>query len=114
MTPLRPLWDKFSYFSHQEDGIRWMLEKETKGTEVATRDGKGTVVVHGGFQCDDMGLGKTIQVAAVIANNKKKATLLIAPLAMIETWSSVCIRAGMSVFEVDPKRDRRVLAHGSA
>ena len=104
MSSLRPLWDNFSYFSHQEDGIRWMLEKETTGTEVSTRDGKGTVVVHGGFQCDDMGLGKTIQIAATMANNKKKATLLIAPLAMIETWSSVCIRAGMSVFEVDPKR----------
>jgi SNF2 family DNA or RNA helicase len=97
---LLPLWKGFSYFAHQEDGIRWMLEKEKTGTEVSTRDGKGSVVVHGGFQCDDMGLGKTIQIVATMANHVKKATLLIAPLAMIETWAEVCQRAGMIVYEV--------------
>jgi SNF2 family DNA or RNA helicase len=99
-STLIPLWKDFSYFTHQEDGIRWMLEKEKTGTSVPTRDGKDAVVVRGGFQCDDMGLGKTIQIAATMANHPKKATLLIAPLAMIETWAEVCQRAGMKVYEV--------------
>ena len=99
-STLIPLWKDFSYFEHQEKGIRWMLEKEKEGTEVPTRDGKGEVLVRGGFQCDDMGLGKTIQIAATMINHAKKQTLLIAPLAMIETWAEVCQRAGMVVYEV--------------
>jgi SNF2 family DNA or RNA helicase len=93
---LIPLWSGFSYFAHQETGIRWMLEKERVGTLVP----EGTVV-KGGFQCDDMGLGKTIQITAAMVNHPQKATLLIAPLAMIETWVSVCQKAGMSVYEVE-------------
>jgi len=99
-STLLPLWKDFSYFAHQEDGIRWMLEKEKTGTEVSTRDGKNAVLVRGGFQCDDMGLGKTIQITATMANHVKKSTLLISPLAMIETWAEVCQRAGMKVYEV--------------
>lgn len=96
-----PLWHNFTYFPHQLEGIRWMLSKEHDGTIVPTRDGASTVCVRGGFQCDDMGLGKTIQITAVMINHPLKATLLIAPLAMIETWSSVCQQAGMAVYEVD-------------
>ena len=103
MTRLTPLWNGFTYFQHQLDGVQWMLQKETKGTQVPKKDGAGTVTVYGGFQCDDMGLGKTIQVVSVMLNNPKDATLLIAPLAMIETWSSVCQKAGMAVFEVSKK-----------
>jgi SNF2 family DNA or RNA helicase len=103
MAHLAPLWDGFTYFQHQLDGIQWMLQKETTGTEVPKKDDAGMVTVYGGFQCDDMGLGKTIQVTSVILNHPKPATLLIAPLAMIETWSSVCQKAGMSVFEVSKK-----------
>ena len=99
-STLLPLWSGFSYFSHQEDGIRWMLEHEKTGFEVSTRDGKEAVTVRGGFQCDDMGLGKTIQIVATMANHVQKQTLLIAPLAMIETWAEVCQHAGMVVYEV--------------
>ena len=99
-STLLPLWSGFSYFSHQEDGIRWMLEHEKTGIEVSTRDGKEAVTVRGGFQCDDMGLGKTIQIVATMANHVQKQTLLIAPLAMIETWIEVCQHAGMVVYEV--------------
>lgn len=98
---LKPLWHNFTYFPHQLEGIRWMLSKEHDGTIVPTRDGASTVCVKGGFQCDDMGLGKTIQITSVMVNHPLKATLLIAPLAMIETWSSVCQKAGMAVYEVD-------------
>ena len=95
-----PLWKGLTYFAHQEVGIRWMLEKEKVGTKVLTRDETAHVMVYGGFQCDDMGLGKTIQMVATMANHVKKSTLLLAPLAMIETWAEVCQRAGMNVYEV--------------
>ncbi len=78
-----------------------MLDKEIKGTSVPTRDGGAQVLVRGGFQCDDMGLGKTMQIASVILNNPKPLTLLIAPLAMIDTWSGVLQKIGCTVFEPD-------------
>ena len=101
MTKIRPLWSDFSYFQHQLDGINWMLDKEINGTLVSNRDGTMNTRIFGGFQCDDMGLGKTIQITAAIVNNTKPSTLLIAPLAMIDTWSSVLQRAGCAVYEVD-------------
>lgn len=99
-SKIRPLWPGFSYFQHQLDGIKWMLEKEIIGTSVPNRDGTINVLVRGGFQCDDMGLGKTIQITSAIVNNSLPATLLIAPLAMIDTWSGVLQRAGCAVYEV--------------
>jgi len=97
---LKPLWANFTYFPHQLDGIQWMLDKEINGTLVPTKDGSSEVRIHGGFQCDDMGLGKTIQIASVIVNNPCRRTLLLAPLAMIDTWSQVLRRAGCIVYEV--------------
>jgi SNF2 family DNA or RNA helicase len=96
---LIPLWQGFSYHPHQEEGIRWMLQREKEGTKVTSND-KDEVVVRGGFQCDEMGLGKTIQIIATMANHVQKNTLLLAPLAMIETWAEACQRSGMNVFEV--------------
>ena len=91
---LLPLWKGFTYFTHQVDGIQWMLKKEKEGTVA------GDQKVFGGFQCDDMGLGKTIQTIATMAHHRKKLTLLLAPVAMLETWADVCLRAGMMVYEV--------------
>lgn len=103
-TAIKPLWKDFTYFSHQLEGVQWMLEKEKVGTVVSDRS-NGTVVVRGGFQCDDMGLGKTIQMASVMVNNPVKKTILLAPLAMLDTWSSICKKIGMRVYEVDPKNN---------
>jgi SNF2 family DNA or RNA helicase len=100
MNTLIPLWKDFSYFPHQQDGIRWMLDKERNGTLVPTRDLKSTVLVRGGIQCDDMGLGKTIQIIATIVNHIQKNTLLFAPSAMLETWASVAQRAGILVYQL--------------
>ncbi len=108
----KPLWAGFTYFQHQTDGIKWMLDKEICGTEVPNRGDKGTVLVRGGFQCDDMGLGKTIQITSVIINNPKPLTLLIAPLAMIDTWSEVLQRAGCLVYETN-KTTKRILPLGN-
>lgn len=95
---LIPLWDKFQYFDHQVNGIRWMLEKEKIGTEISHPKRSGAVTVRGGLQCDEMGLGKTIQVIGTMVNNPLPITLLLAPLAMIETWTNVCRRAGMGIY----------------
>ena len=93
MASLIPLWKGFTYFTHQENGIHWMLEKERVGTALPVGH------VFGGIQCDDMGLGKTIQTVAVMAHHRKKESLLLAPLAMVETWVEVCLHAGMAVYE---------------
>jgi SNF2 family DNA or RNA helicase len=94
---LHPLWNGFTYFSHQLQGIQWMLNLEKEGVD------EGESKIYGGLQCDDMGLGKTIQVASVIANHKKKMTLLVAPLAMVETWATTCMKCGFLVYEINQK-----------
>ena len=86
-----------------------MLDKETCGTIVDMED---NVVVRGGFQCDDMGLGKTIQIAATMVNHPVKETLLVAPLAMLDTWIEVLQRAGMSVYEVKGTWVKRASNYG--
>jgi SNF2 family DNA or RNA helicase len=101
--PLKPLWYQFSYFDHQIEGINWMLKKEREGTIVPSRNEKTEVTVRGGLQCDDMGLGKTIQVIATITHNQLPKTLLFAPLAMIQTWTDVCLRAGIIVYHAKNK-----------
>jgi SNF2 family DNA or RNA helicase len=95
--PLKPLWSTFNYFPHQLEGIRWMLDKERNGTLVPGKKSE-LVLVRGGMQCDEMGHGKTIQIVATILNNPLPLTVLLAPVAMIETWTGVCQRAGLIVY----------------
>lgn len=95
---LLPLWKGFHYFAHQREGIEWMLEREEKGVKVPCRNGLDTVRVRGGLQCDEMGLGKTIQMVAVMAHHLLETSLLLAPLAMVQTWTEVCEKAGFLVF----------------
>ena len=94
---LKPLWHTFNYFPHQLEGIHWMLDKERNGTIVIGKKSQ-EVLVRGGMQCDEMGLGKTIQIVATILNNPLPLTVLLAPVAMIETWTAVCQRAGLIVY----------------
>jgi SNF2 family DNA or RNA helicase len=96
--PLRPLWLPFTYFPHQETGIRWMLEKELVGTPIASC--VGDITLRGGCQCDDMGLGKTIQMISTMVNHVLPTTLLLAPVAMIETWTDACQHAGLAVYHL--------------
>jgi SNF2 family DNA or RNA helicase len=99
MTSLLPIWKTCVYFPHQVEGITWMLQKEMQGTLVSDPDGRSTTV-YGGLQCDDMGVGKTIQTVATIANHRKSKTLILAPLAMVDSWASNCSRAGFRVFQL--------------
>ena len=103
-TPMHnivPLWPTFTYFPHQIVGIRWMLDKERNGTAVLDREG-GYKTVYGGFQCDDMGLGKTVQIVSTMINHPLVKTLLIAPLAMLDTWAAMCMKAGIVVYMIGP------------
>lgn len=96
---LYSLWNKFEYFPHQIDGIRWMLEKEILGTTVIDKKTGEQLLIRGGLQCDDMGLGKTIQIISTMINHPQPKTLLLAPLAMVEMWIKTCQNAGLIVYE---------------
>ncbi|KAH6617006.1 SNF2 family N-terminal domain-containing protein [Chaetomium tenue] len=88
---------KVKLLPHQVEGVRWM-----RGREVgAQKKGK---VTNGGILADDMGLGKTLQSISLIVSNTmpkadekgwkkhfdqvKKATLVVAPLALIRQWEA--------------------------
>ncbi|KKY24365.1 putative snf2 family helicase [Phaeomoniella chlamydospora] len=102
---------KVKLLPHQIDGVSWMRDKET-----GTKKTRG-VHPRGGILADDMGLGKTIQSIALMLTNplpkdyspeppqaeatKKpekgklklspgldKATLVVAPLALIKQWEA--------------------------
>lgn len=81
---LSSLWEGFSYQAHQVQGVKWMLERETKEPK-------------GGLLCDEMGLGKTIQVLGVVKETKK-TTLLIAPLCTLDQWQVTAERCGFVVW----------------
>lgn len=86
---------KVKLLPHQVEGVKWM-----KGRELGpVKRGK---VPKGGILADDMGLGKTLQSISLIISNSRperddptwkkslngveKATLVVAPLALIRQW----------------------------
>lgn len=68
-------------YAHQEEGIRWLLERET----VPLRFGAETLV-FGGLMCDDMGMGKTLQIVQLIVRRPVPYTLIVGPLAVLGQW----------------------------
>ena len=78
------LWPGFEYKPHQLDGVRWLLERETK-------------TPSGGIVCDEMGLGKTIQLLALLMTAKRTHTLLIAPVAVLQQWEAAAVRSNITV-----------------
>jgi SNF2 family DNA or RNA helicase len=56
---------------HQEEGVKWCLEREEDGCILA----------------DDMGLGKTVTSCALLISNFVR-TLIIVPLALLSQWAS--------------------------
>ena len=88
----KPLWKDFEYQSHQEIGIRWMMEREANFSK-------------GGILCDEMGLGKTIQMLGLIKESKRSATLMIAPLATLSQWQATAEKAGVCVWRAHPSKE---------
>ncbi|KAK4242755.1 SNF2 family N-terminal domain-containing protein [Achaetomium macrosporum] len=88
---------KVKLLPHQVEGVKWM-----RGREVGS--GKKGKATKGGILADDMGLGKTLQSISLIVSNPmpgpedeewqkqfghvKKATLVVAPLALIRQWEA--------------------------
>lgn len=66
----------YTLYNHQQEGIRWMLERELDGA-----------YFNGGFLCDDPGLGKTLQTLSLIAGNSEGGrNLIICPVSLLEQW----------------------------
>lgn len=92
---IKPLWKDFTYFDHQPAAIEWMMQQEEIGQTI-----RG-VKVFGGVLGDEMGLGKTIEVAGLIKSRPVRDTLILGPLAVIGTWTSVLRRSGMTVWNIE-------------
>lgn len=82
MTLIPPRND-ITYLAHQDSGIRWMMERESKGC--------------GGILADDMGLGKTFQIIGLLKNSRQSRTLIVCPPVLIATWISELRSCGFSV-----------------
>lgn len=91
---LPTLWPGFSYKPHQEEGVKWLLEREKK-------------TPSGGIVCDEMGLGKTIQLLALLKTEQKTHTLLIAPVAVLSQWEDTARRCGITVLRPMKSRYHR-------
>lgn len=77
---------KITLLPHQIRGLRFLLDREAE-----------KISHKGGLLCDDMGLGKTIQSISLILSNPMKekvengpikATLVVAPLALVYQWQN--------------------------
>lgn len=67
---------------HQEDGVRWMLQRDLEG---------------GGILADDMGLGKTFQTIAMLKNTTDLKTLIVCPPVLITSWTEELTACGFVV-----------------
>jgi len=85
---LVPLWEGFSYKSHQISGIQWMIERESQENS-------------GGLLCDEMGLGKTMELLGLMKNTALSETLLLCPKAVLEQWRSAAKKAEFNIVEAD-------------
>ena len=65
----------YNLFTHQLEGVNWMLKRELSKT-----------TIKGGLLCDEPGLGKTIQVLATMYSNPKDKTLIIVPNSVLVQW----------------------------
>ena len=93
-TTLKPLWDGFEYKEHQVFGVNWMLARECEGEKI-----------KGGLLCDEMGLGKTIQMIGLMKESHIPflATLLVAPLAVLNQWKETAEKAKIRCFFFNTK-----------
>ena len=97
---LKPTWPGAVYASHQVEGIEWMLNQESQGFLVKSKE-YNDYIVRGGILGDEMGLGKTIQSLALIMNGKGNSTLIITPLAVRKQWVEAASKSRMNIFTAE-------------
>lgn len=86
------------YFSHQKKGIEWMINREEDSLDIMNYK------ISGGILADEMGLGKTFEVLGLIANRIVNATLILTPLAVLQTWIKTAEATGIfNIYIVDGK-----------
>ncbi len=82
---------KFTPFSYQEEGIRWILGLAQKTLGLKEEE----IGLHGALLADDMGLGKTFmslvavkeyQALAKARGETERPVLMVAPLSLLENW----------------------------
>ena len=94
MTDIKVPFQGFVYLPHQEEGVKWMIERESDVVEWC----------RGGILADDMGLGKTWQTVGLIKNNPVPRTLLVAPPVLIKQWQDSLSASGIPYKKLGPKR----------
>jgi SNF2 family DNA or RNA helicase len=77
------------YFEHQRAAIEWMINREETPLFI------GDYEISGGILADEMGLGKTFELLGLIANRPLAATLILTPLAVLETWIRTAYQSGL-------------------
>lgn len=80
--------EDITYLPHQEEGIRWMIERESDGA---------ADICRGGVLGDDMGLGKTFQTIGLLKNGSPRRTLILCPPALIAGWATELDACGYRV-----------------
>lgn len=89
LTELLPPREGITYKTHQEIGIRWMIERERMDAPWC----------RGGILADDMGLGKTFQTIGLMLNGPEDLanTLIVCPPALVATWTKELQACGFFV-----------------
>lgn len=72
-------------FVHQEEGIKWLIERESKPYIM----GKNEIL--GGLLCDSMGIGKSLQITELCIRRPVARTLILSPIAVIPQWRDLFI-----------------------
>ncbi|MBN2809674.1 MAG: DEAD/DEAH box helicase family protein, partial [Deltaproteobacteria bacterium] len=84
-------------YTHQEEGIRWLLglaQPSLENDKIAVNN-EADKITHGALLADDMGLGKTYMALIAIAeyyrqcrekNIVERPVLIVVPLTLLENW----------------------------
>jgi len=87
---LKKCYRGFAFLPHQEEGVRWMLNRESDDAEHCC----------GGILADDMGLGKTWQGIGLLKNAPVDCTLLVCPPVLTAQWTAALTKSKIAFCEL--------------